>query len=92
MLFMDQEFESCFALECDKCGHERCGWYMASCGATPSHMNVNDGNLFAPRGRSARSVFLDAQKAARQLGVEQYLLTIDKAAVRKAVEGQVARL
>ena len=97
-LFMDQEFDSCFALKCDQCGHQCCGWCMADCGADAHpHVrkcvrNANGGNLFAPRGRSAQSVFLDAHKAARQLGVEQYLLTIDNAVVRKAVAGQVARL
>jgi len=28
-LFMDQEFDSCFALKCDQCGHQCCGWCMA---------------------------------------------------------------
>ena len=95
---MDQEFDSCFALQCDQCGHQCCGWCMADCGAD-AHPHVrkclrndNGGNLFAPRGRSAQSVFLDAHKAARQLGVEQYLQTIDNPAVRKAVAGLVARL
>ena len=49
-------------------------------------MNVHDGNLFAPRGRSARSVFLDAHKASRQLGVEQYLQKSSSRVGGEAVE------
>ena len=48
--------------------------------------------LVRPRGRSSQSLFLEMHKAVRQLGMEQYLLTIDNAAVRKAVARLVAKL
>ena len=90
-LYMDQDFNSCFALKCDQCNHQCCGWCMVDCGVDAhAHVrkcarNVNGGNLFPPSGRSAQSVFLESHRATRQESIQRYLSTVSDAGVRQKV-------
>ena len=88
---MDQDFDSCFALKCDQCRHQCCGWCLRDCGSDAHphvrqcNLNGNGGNLFPPAGRSAQAVFLEAQRGRRRADIQRYLAAVDSDAVRAKV-------
>ena len=78
-LEVPEDFDSCFALKCDSCRQQFCGWCLVHVGKD-AHDHVrrcdksgNPGNVFVPPGRPARDVLNDVLRGWRRQQVEELL-------------------
>ena len=78
-LEVPRDFDSCFALKCDSCRQQFCGWCLVHVG-DDAHAHVrrcdksgNPGNVYVPHGKRARDVLNDVLRGWRRQQVEEFL-------------------